>query len=249
MERRPWTQIRDALSNGYTTVIIPTGGIEQNGPNVATGKHNYVVQAMAEAIALQLGKTWVAPVLKFVPEGSIDPPTGHMKYPGTFSVSQATYRLLLVDICRSMKQHGFKDIVLIGDSGGNQAGMDEVARELNEQWQADAARIHYIPEYYRHDKWSYHYLKDLGIHQQPDVKSAARAGVHSDYHYEAILAAVDPTLIRADERIAAGTFVINGVSLAPLQQTIPNGRKLIEYRAAFTAAAIRRAMTRPAANE
>jgi creatinine amidohydrolase/Fe(II)-dependent formamide hydrolase-like protein len=242
LEQMSWTQIRDAITNGHTTVIVATGGVEQNGPYVATGKHNYLVRAMAEAVARELGQTLIAPVVAFVPEGTIDPPSGHMKYPGTISLRKETYTSLLVDICSSLKQHGFTDIVLIGDSGGNQRGMLEAARALNAKWKGGPARVHNIPEYYHQDMWSFDYLKTLGIHQEPDVKSASRAGVHSDYHYESILATVDPALIRARERMAEGTFSINGVDLNPLGQTIANGRKLIEYRSRITADAIRKAV-------
>ena len=242
LEQLSWTQIRDAITNGHTTVIVATGGVEQNGPYVATGKHNYLVRAMAEAVARELGQTLIAPIVAFVPEGTIDPPSGHMKYPGTISLRKETYTSLLVDICSSLKQHGFTDIVLIGDSGGNQQGMREVTRSLNAKWKGGPARVHNIPEYYHQDMWSFDYLKTLGIHQEPDVKSASRAGVHSDYHYESILATVDPALIRARERMAEGTFSINGVDLNPLDQTIANGRKLIEYRSRMTADAIRKAV-------
>ncbi len=242
LEQLSWTQIRDAITNGHTTVIVATGGVEQNGPYVATGKHNYLVRAMAEAVARELGQTLIAPIVAFVPEGTIDPPSGHMKYPGTISLRKETYTSLLVDICSSLKQHGFTDIVLIGDSGGNQRGMREAARSLNAKWKGGPVRVHNIPEYYHQDMWSFDYLKTLGIHQEPDVKSASRAGVHSDYHYESILAAVDPALIRARERMAKGAFSINGVDLNPLDQTIANGRKLIEYRSRMTADAIRKAV-------
>ncbi len=242
LEQLSWTQIRDAITNGHTTVIVATGGVEQNGPYVATGKHNYLVRAMAEAVARELGQTLIAPIVAFVPEGTIDPPSGHMKYPGTISLRKETYTSLLVDICSSLKQHGFTDIVLIGDSGGNQRGMREAARSLTAKWKGGPVRVHNIPEYYHQDMWSFDYLKTLGIHQEPDVKSASRAGVHSDYHYESILATVDPALIRARERMAKGTFSINGVDLNPLDQTIANGRKLIEYRSRMTADAIRKAV-------
>ena len=242
LEELTWMEVRDALREGTTSVIVATGGIEQNGPNVATGKHNYVLQATTEAIARKLGNTLVAPIIKFVPEGTIDPPTGHMQYPGTISLSVDTFKYLLLDICRSLKQHGFTDLILIGDSGGNQKGMEAVAEQLNTQWVDSPTRAHYIPEYYEQDIWSFDYLKTIGIFQQPDVKSAARAGIHSDYHYESIMATMDPTLIRAYQRMLTGTFRTNGVELAPLSKTIANGKKLVEYRAQITVAAIQKAM-------
>src|SRR5262245_7625266 len=134
VEDLTWMEIRDAMKQGVDTVIVATGGIEQNGPYIVTGKHNYVLRGTTGAIARKLGKTLVAPIVAFVPEGDIDPPTSHMKYPGTISLSEETFQKLLTDICASFKTHGFKRIILIGDSGGNQAGMKAVAEKLGAAW-------------------------------------------------------------------------------------------------------------------
>src|ERR1700731_1724065 len=68
-----WVEVRSAIANGFTTVIVPSGGIEQNGPHMILGKHDRIVQFAAERIATRLGKTLVAPVIPFVPEGDYDP--------------------------------------------------------------------------------------------------------------------------------------------------------------------------------
>src|SRR5881275_1872438 len=75
LEEMTWMDVRDALKAGKTTVIIPTGGFEPNGPWLALGKHNYVLQANCEAIARKLGNALCAPIVKFVPEGNWEPPT------------------------------------------------------------------------------------------------------------------------------------------------------------------------------
>lgn len=243
-EELTWMEVRDAIKAGKITAIVGTGGVEQNGPYVATGKHNYVLQATTEAVARKLGNALVAPVVKFVPEGDIEPPSDHMKYPGTISLREETYKLLLTDICSSLKQHGFKDIILIGDSGGNQQGMKEVAETLNKKWGGATTVVHYIPEYYEQDMWSFDYLKTIGVRQMPDVKSANRAGIHSDYHYEAIMATVDSRLIRTEQRIAAGKYRVNGFDMNPPSKTIENGKKLVEYRANITVDAIRKALAK-----
>jgi hypothetical protein len=182
--------------------------------------------------------------VKFVPEGAIEPPSGHMRYPGTISLSQQTFQALLTDICSSLKQHGFRDIVLIGDSGGNAAGMKAVAAALNAKWAGTPSRVHYIPEYYDLDIWSFDYLKKIGVNQVPDVKSASRAGVHDDYHYESIVATINPAFIRTDQRLKAGLYSINGFDMRPPSKTIENGKKLVEYRAQITVDAIRKSMAR-----
>ncbi|QEL19477.1 creatininase family protein [Limnoglobus roseus] len=237
VEEMTWMEVRDAIKGGKTTVIVPTGGVEQNGPYLVTGKHNFITRTVAEAIAKKLGKTLVAPVVPFVPEGDIDPPTDHMQYPGTISVRESTFERLLTDICASFRTHGFREIVMIGDSGGNQTGMEAVARRLNAKWNGKTARVHYIPEFYDEpdfDEW----LEKHGILEEPE-------GLHDDYATSATLAAIDPTLIRAKQRQAAGKFRINGVDLAPVEKAAEWGRKIIALRAETTATAIRRELAKP----
>ncbi|MDA0329423.1 MAG: creatininase family protein [Gemmatimonadetes bacterium] len=240
IEEMTWMEVRDALAEGKTTAIVGTGGVEQNGPYVAAGKHNFVLTATTEAIARELGNALVAPIVKFVPEGRIDPPSGHMQYHATISVRQETFEALLTDVVASLAAHGFTDIILIGDSGGNVRGMENVAAALNAEWSARASRVHFIPEYYTEDIYSCDFLKDeLGIFQQPDNCVATRNEYHDDYHYSSIIATTDPTRIRAEQRIAAGLFSINGVELGPVELIVENGRRLVQYRAEITARAIR----------
>jgi len=68
-----WIEVRSAIARGYTKVIVPSGGIEQNGPHMVLGKHDYIVGAAALEIARELGQTLVTPVVSFVPEGDYDP--------------------------------------------------------------------------------------------------------------------------------------------------------------------------------
>jgi creatinine amidohydrolase len=240
-------EIRDAIRAGTTTIIIGTGGVEQNGPYVVGGKHNYVLQTVLPYIAREIGHALIAPIVKFVPEGDIEPrPTSHMEYAGTISLEAATFEALLTDICRSYKAHGFLDIVLLGDSGGNQAGMAKVADALNQKWSKERTRVHYLRDYYEQDKWSYSFLKSLGITQidrtppagEPqDRRTDWRNGIHDDLYYEMQIAVQDPKLIRMDQRTKAGLFSLHGVNLAPLSKTVEIGRRLAEYRASITAKA------------
>lgn len=106
-------------------------GFRSYGSSVALGKHNYDLQAMTAFIARRLGNALIAPIIKFVPEGNIDSPSDHMKFPDTISLTERSFRLLLIDIGNSLRQSGFRNIVLLGDSGENQIGMKEVAVSLN----------------------------------------------------------------------------------------------------------------------
>ena len=142
IEELTWMEIRDAMAAGSTAAIIPTGGIEQNGPYLATGKHNYVLQGACEGIARKLGNALCTPILKLVPEGNIEEPSGHMRYPGTLSLRQETFEMVLDDIASSLKAHGFEHIIFIGDSGGNQSGMEATAKALNERWGETNRTLH-----------------------------------------------------------------------------------------------------------
>ena len=232
LEAMTWMEIRDAIRQGKDTVLVATGGVEQNGPYLVTGKHNYVLRGTTEAIARHMGTALVAPIVPFVPEGNIDPPTEHMKYPGTISVTEETYQSLLTDICQSLRIHGFQRIVLLGDSGGNQTGLKAVADKLTHQWKerSVATQIRYVPEYYDYAVLG-DWLEEQGLHQEPE-------GYHDDFAMTAMMLTVDPLSVRMKQRIAAGNFRINGVELAPVEETLQWGRRIVDYRARKTVKAI-----------
>jgi creatinine amidohydrolase len=236
LEEMTWMEVRDALQAGKDTVLVATGGVEQAGPYLAMGKHNYICRATTEAIARKLENTLVAPVIPFVPEGDLDPPAGHMKYAGTLSLTEVTYRALLREICACYRVHGFSQILLIGDSYENQEGMKAVAEQLDAQWAGGRARVFYIPEYYNQQATS-RWLAEQGIRQEPEW-------LHDDFVTTATLMTVNPALVRTRERLAAGRFQINGIDLTPVANTIAWGRKIVDYRATLTVNAIRQRLAR-----
>ncbi len=226
-----WMEVRDAIAAGNTTAIIPTGGIEQNGPYLATGKHNYVLQGACDAIARKLGNALCTPVLKLVPEG--DPE--HVRYPGTLSLRQETFRMVLEDVANSLRSQGFTDVVLIGDSGGNQRGLRETATALNERW--TDARAYYIPEYYSKPAAVEWMDRELGIVQPMDE------GLHDNYVITSEIMVTDPTAVRYDQRVKAGKASINGLSIVPKEKTIEIGKRLLGFRVDLTVDAINAALS------
>ncbi len=145
IEDLTWTEIAQAQQDGYNAVIIPTGGTEQNGAHVITGKHNYIVKHTAGKIAEKDGRTLVAPVIAYVPE---EP---HAKYPGTLSLPEKTYEDLLFAAGDSLLANGFKYVFFIGDSYGNQSGQANAAERLNQKWKEQGAKAVHIGEYYKLD--------------------------------------------------------------------------------------------------
>jgi creatinine amidohydrolase/Fe(II)-dependent formamide hydrolase-like protein len=236
LEEMTWMDVRDALKAGKTTIIIPTGGLEPNGPWLATGKHNYVLTANCEAIARKLGNALCAPVVKFVPEGRIDPPSSHMASPNTISMREETFRMMLTDIVHSLKVHGFKNIILFGDSGGNQPGQRAVADSLTKIWNGDPVVAH-IQEYYDY-AGAANFMKQHGI-VEPEGKGD---NLHDDPIIALNMFITDPNSIRYDERVKAGKASINGVSLADKNKNTALAKQIVEFRATTTVEAIKKAI-------
>lgn len=234
LEEMTWMDVRDAIRAGKTTVIVPTGGLEPNGPWLATGKHNYVLHANCEAVARRLGDALCAPIIKFVPEGNIDPPSGHMLSPGTVSLREPTFRLLLTDVVHSLKTSGFRNVILIGDSGGNQRGQRAVADSLTALWRGSPVVAH-VQEYYDYNKVA-EQMKGRGL------PPGGTDGLHDDPVITLNILADDPRAVRYDDRVKAGKATIDGFSLADRRRAERLGREIVAYRAALTAEAIRRAI-------
>jgi len=235
LEEMTWLEVRDALKAGKTTVVVPTGGVEQNGPYLALGKHNYVNRATCEAIARKLANALCAPNVPFVPEGGFEPKTSHMIYPGTISLSEETFQALLTDISTSLKVHGFEHIILIGDSGGNQAGMKTVAANLTSKWNGSKTTIHFIPEYYQYPEAYKYAAANFGWKEVPE-------GHHDDPTISTIMMTVDPNTVRIKQRVAKNKASINAIPLAPVDQAVAWGKKLVDYRAQVTVDAIKKAL-------
>jgi len=225
-------EVRDLIKAGKTTALILTGGIEENGPYLTTGKHNNVLRAMGDPIARALGNALIAPIVTLEP-GNPE----RVRMPGTVLLSPETFKAVVSDMAVSLKTQGFKHIVLLGDSGGNIKPLTEAADALNAKWKAAGSdvRAYSITEYYNYGEVEEFEKTALGIHEQME-------GLHDDYYISAIIAVHDPNGVRMPERMKAGKFAINGVSLAPIEKTVENGKKIIAFRTEKTVAAIKKAI-------
>jgi len=221
LEELTWMEVRDAIAAGKTTIIIPTGGTEQNGPHMVLGKHNYLVKYKAGEVAKRLGNALVAPVVAYVPEGDVTPPTGHMRFAGTITTPQDVFAKVLEYAARSFKQHGFTDIALMGDSGGNQAGQKLVAELLNKEWAATPVRVHHLTDYYpgRGDDW----VVSQGV-------SAADVGSHAGTHDTSSLMYLNPSMLRVDKMGPGKSGDGQGHVGNPAKATALFGKRILEMQ-------------------
>jgi creatinine amidohydrolase/Fe(II)-dependent formamide hydrolase-like protein len=232
IEELTMPEVRDLLADGWKTALILTGGIEENGPYLTTGKHNHVLRVMGESIAREFGQTLVAPIVTIEP-GNPERATS----PGGIRYSQETYRAVLRDYAVSLKAQGFTSIFLLGDSGGNLRGMQDVADALREEWADDDVVIAHIPEYYNYQDVLAFQRDELGIDEDPRLE-----GLHDDYYITTIIMNDDPEYVRLAQRIDAGKASINDISILPIDEALEHGRRLIEFRTNATIEAMRAAI-------
>jgi creatinine amidohydrolase/Fe(II)-dependent formamide hydrolase-like protein len=234
IEELTYLEVRDAMKAGKTTALIMAGSTEQNGPYLAGGKHQYAMRLVGEAIARKLGNALVAPIVAME---AGNPENKYLEW-GSLYFTAETFQAVVRDMANSLKSQGFKNIILLGDSGGDTNGLKTVAQELGASW-AGAAGIYHIPEYYN---WTSKggvrdFVTSNGIPEKINAD-----GIHDEYGLTAVLMAYDPKLVRYDERVAAGKATINGISLVPKEKVIEMGRKIVEFRANVAVEAIKKAI-------
>ncbi len=144
-----------------------------------------------------------------------------MRYAGTITTPQDVFVKVLEYAARSFKQHGFVDVVLVGDSGGNQEGQRLAADALNKEWAATPARAHHITAYYpgRGDDW----VVSQGV-------SAADVGSHAGTHDTASLMYINPSMLRVDKLVVGKADDGQGHVGDPAKATALFGRRILEMQ-------------------
>ncbi|MGQ0642694.1 MAG: creatininase family protein, partial [Gemmatimonadaceae bacterium] len=188
-----------------------------------------------DKIARALGNVLVAPIIAYVPEGGWDPPSGHMTKAGTISLPNERFMVLLENAAKSLKRGGFKDILLIGDSGGNQDGMRAVAAKLNQEWKGSGFRAHFIGDYYaKGEREGRRFLKEK--HGMTDAQIGDHAGVEATSE----MLFVNPAYVRRN-KLAPGSAE-SGVTGDPRKATAEIGRTLVQLKIDNALAQIRASM-------
>jgi creatinine amidohydrolase len=239
LEDLTWTELRASIQAGKTTIILPIGGTEQNGPHMALGKHNARVKALSERIARALGNAVVAPVIAYVPEGELSPVTGHMRFPGTITVPDDVFRRVLESAARSFRLHGFRDVVFLGDHGSTQTAEKAVAARLNREWAATPTRAHAIEEYYRTATAGFRDLLKARGYRPEEL------GEHAALPDTSLTLAIDRSLVRTgplqDGQVPG---VGTGVDGDPRRASAELGRLGVDLVVARTVAAIKASTSR-----
>lgn len=234
-------ELKARIGAGATTILVPIGGTEQNGPHMVLGKHNVRAHLLADDIARRLNNAVVAPVIAYVPEGAVNPPQAHMRFTGTITIPDATFEALLESTARSFKQHGFRDVFFLGDHGGYQKSEQRVADKLNAEWKKDpSCRVHALLDYYQATQTDFvDALRSKGFSQ-------AEIGTHAGLNDTSLTLAVDKNLVRADV-LAQGKDLdlAHGVYGDPRRASADLGQVGVQQIVNRSAAAIQRATAAP----
>jgi creatinine amidohydrolase/Fe(II)-dependent formamide hydrolase-like protein len=236
LEELTWDELALLIKNGKTTAIIGTAGTEQKGPHMPIGEHKYATEYCAEQIARALGNAVVAPVITYVPEGSWERPTGHMSKAGSITLPEERFRTLLEHTARSLRGSGFKEIILIGDSGGNQNGMNAVATKLNAEWKGTGVRLHFIGDYYT----KAHAVQQNWLADTAKIIPRDSIGGHANIMDTSELMYIHPQLVRTDRYPIANSA--NGVSGSPVKSSREIGKKLLDIKIGLALDQIRKSI-------
>lgn len=221
LENLTSNEVADFLADGYTQIIVPTAGLEQNGPFIPLNKHKIIATAFSERIARKLGKTLVAPAIDFVPEGPRSPAAGHMRFAGTISVDEEVFVALVKQVVESLAAHGFRSILLVADSAGNLAGLEQVTKSLRGRFGKDV-HVRFIQNFYSYPALRKS-IRDWGYEKEQNP-------YHEELAFTAQLAVFAPQTLHLQERIAMRQTQLSGFDLQDLPALKELGEKLIALR-------------------
>lgn len=198
-----WAEVKQALAEGKTTALIYTGGIEQRGPQVVNGLHNFIVKKLVKEIALKLGNAIAMPVLTFTPNNASP------DLPGTIGLTNDILGIVLERIAEQTITNGFKYVVLAGDHGGGQGAgpdnvYDAVAKKLDAKYASKGVRVYYCDACYKgaHDAYDQYLIKQ-GL---PASSHAGLADTSEALYWEG-----NENWVRKDKlATAVGDPVVNG---------------------------------------
>ena len=221
LEDLTWVELKSQIDSGAKSVILPTGGVEQNGPYIALGKHNWVVSFAAQEVAASLGNTLVAPVVKLVPQGDLANPAGNLLFPGTLGLRDETFEQVLRDVVLSLAYAGFQNIYLLGDHGLSQPIQARVASRMEALLKAAHVRVWHVSDFYQPEMEAA-YLTSQGVAKELQ-------GEHAGVADMAQIMALSPSFVRQTQKPTSNAKAL-GFSGRPDLATHELGRALLKLR-------------------
>ena len=244
-----WPEVKKAIhEQGKTTALIYNGGTEQRGPQNVNGGHTLMGHATVVAIAEKLGNAIAAPVMPF----SVN--NANADLPGTIGLTGPLFAAINEQVAEQMIKNGFKNIVLMGDHGGGQKELGEVARKLDEKYSSQGIRVVFCDEVYEKanadfDKWLAANGYPLSLHAGiPDTSEMLYLGGDQDWTRKELVATAlgDPVRKLGEAPDPNATRVNNGITGDARRSTAALGKRVFDIKVDYGVAQIRRLLA-PAA--
>lgn len=240
-ERMTWPEVKKALAEGKTTALVYNGGTEQRGPQNVNGGHTLMGHATVIAIAEKLGNAIAAPVLPF----SVN--NANPALPGTIGLTGPLFAAVNEQVAEQLIRNGFKNIVLMGDHGGGQRELAEVAKKLNQKYAPEHIRVVYCDEVYEKanadfDKWlaanGYPLSTHAGI---PDTSEMLYLGADKGWVRKDQIANAlgDPVRKPGAPRDPNARRINNGIQGDARRSTAELGKKLFDMKVDYAVHQIR----------
>lgn len=185
LDEMTWPEVAGALEDGWTTVVVAVGAIEQHGPHLPLQVDAARGDRLAVEVAARLGKALVAPTIR------VGCSEHHMGFPGTISLRRTTLEAICLDYCVSLARHGFETVCLVPSHGGNFEPLKDMLDDLNRAV-APGCRVR-----------AYTDLTGFLAIWQDSVRGAAagledRVGGHADIAESSEMLAIRPDLVRQE---------------------------------------------------
>jgi creatinine amidohydrolase len=164
------TELTQKMKDGWTSVLLVTGGTEERGPHDVLGGHNILAKNHATMAARKLGKTLVAPIIPIAVNATgLNANREMADQPGPIQMPAEVFKQVQAAAIDSLARSGFKDIFVMGDHGGGQQQMKEAAEEMDKKWGAKGTRVYYVSDFYNKthddvDMYLYNHKLPIGGH-------------------------------------------------------------------------------------
>src|SRR5207244_8776702 len=110
-----------ASERGVDAVLIPIGTTEQHGHHMPLDTDCFIARSLCARAAAE-GETAGVELL-VAPTLNVTLSWYHMQFPGSIRLSTTTFLQVFREICDSLAQHGFRNLVAVNGHGGNAAAL------------------------------------------------------------------------------------------------------------------------------
>ena len=244
-EMMTWPEVKHAIEQGKTTALIYNGGTEQRGPQNVNGGHTLMGHATVIAIAEKLKDTLAMPVLPFsVNEANPD-------LPGTIGLTGPLFEAINEQVAEQAIKNGFKNVVLMGDHGGGQLELQELASKLSQKHAAEGVRVVYCGDVYQKanddfNQWLIVHGYPSSLHGGiPDTSEMMYLGGSHDWVRKDQLANSlgDPVLKTGEKADPNAKLINNGITGDARRSTAELGKRLFDMKVDYAVKEIRELLT------